>query len=51
MRLAISFLLSKSFQLFVKKKLSLLYPDRVLYPDRGIYTPIGTFLQPVEIDR
>ena len=40
MRLAISFLKSKNFQLFVKKKFILLYPDRgiyPLYPDRGIY--------------
>ena len=34
MRHAISFLLSKNFQLFVKKKWSLVYPDRVIYPDR-----------------
>ena len=40
MRFAISFLLSKNFQLFVKKKCSLLYPDR------GI--PIGTIPQPVD---
>ena len=34
MRPAISFLKSKNFQLFVKKKFSLLYPDRGIYPDR-----------------
>ena len=36
MRPAISFLKSKNFQLFVKKKLSLLYPIRVLYPDQNL---------------
>ena len=38
MRLAISFLLSKNFQLFVKKKCSLLYPDRGIVPRSG-YIP------------
>ena len=38
MRLAISFLLSKNFQLFVKKKCSLLYPDGGIVPRSG-YIP------------
>ena len=38
MRPAISFLISKNFQLFVKK----------VYPPIGVYTPIGTFLQSVQ---
>ena len=33
MRPAISFLKSKNFQFFVKKKFSPLYPDRGIYPD------------------
>ena len=40
MWLAISFLLSKIFQLFVKKKCSLLYPDWCIYPDRNL-SPAG----------
>ena len=36
LKLAISFLLSKNIQLFVKKKLSLLYPDRGIYIPRSV---------------
>ena len=38
MRPAISFLKSKNFQLFVKKKINLLYPDRGIVPRSG-YIP------------
>ena len=41
MRLAISFLLSKNFQLFVKK-------NEAYYTPIGVLYLIGTFLQPVK---
>ena len=47
MRPAISFLKSKNFQLFVKKKNQLIIPRSGYCTPFGVYTQIGTFLQPV----